>query len=136
MLEDITFKAYQRANQLRPQLWPEITENRYSELFTYAAPDVSRTDNQVLALATMNLANAFAAINEQYPGSDTLRKMLLRLLMKFAGEQQDDDVLQTIMDEAGPANPQQRPMAPVAQPNPPGRSEEPQENKVKQNGYH
>jgi hypothetical protein len=137
MLQDITYKAYERANQLRPQLWPEITENRYSELFTYAAPDVSRTDNQVLALATMNLANAFAAINDQYPGSDTLRKMLLRLLMKFAGEQQDDDVLQQIMDEAGPANPQQRPTFPPAeQPNPPGRSEEPQENKVKQNGYH
>jgi len=108
MLQDITYQAYRRANQVRPQLWPEITENRYSELFTFAAPDVSRTDNQVLAQATLNLANAFAAINEQYPGSDTLRKMLLKLLLKFAGEQQDDDVLQAIMDEAGEVRPQEQ----------------------------
>ncbi|MFL7838044.1 MAG: hypothetical protein AB8I52_04560, partial [Candidatus Promineifilaceae bacterium] len=67
-----------------------------------------RTDNQVLAQATLNLANAFAAINEQYPGSDTLRKMLLKLLLKFAGEQQDDDVLQAIMDEAGEVRPQEQ----------------------------
>ena len=108
MLQDITYQAYRRANQVRPQLWPEITENRYSELFTFAAPDVSRTDNQVLAQATLNLANAFAAINEQYPGSDTLRKMVLKLLLKFAGEQQDDDVLQAIMDEAGEVRPQEQ----------------------------
>jgi rhamnogalacturonyl hydrolase YesR len=54
----------------------------------------------VLAHATNNLAAAFASINEQYPNSDTLRKLLLKLLLKFSGEQQDDDVLQQIMDEA------------------------------------
>jgi hypothetical protein len=135
MLQDITWHAYQRANQLRPQLWPEITENRYSELYTYAAPDVSRTDNMVLAQATHDLAAAFQSINEQYPESDTLRKLLLKLLLKFAGEQQDDDILQTIMDEAGdPVFNKPAPM-PQERPNPPGRSEEPkQEERVKSNG--
>jgi flagellar motor switch protein FliG len=82
------------------QVWPAIEESRYQLLFTSAAPDVSRTDNQVLAQATNQLAAAFASINEQYPNSDTLRKLLLKLLLKFSGEQQDDDVLQQIMNEA------------------------------------
>ena len=117
--------AYQRANQLRPQVWPELNETRYSELYTYAAPDVSRTDNQVLSLATKQLAEAFAAINAQYPGSATLRKLLLKLLLKFSGEQQDDDILQRIMDEAGEAN----------LPAPTPAQEEAQQERVKQNGY-
>jgi len=101
LLQDITYQAYQRAHQVRPQLWPGIEENRYHVLFNSAAPDVSRTDNHVLAQATNQLAAAFQSINEQYPNSDTLRKLLLKVLLKFAGEQQDEDVLQTIMDETG-----------------------------------
>ena len=85
---------------LQPVVVRAIEENRYHILFNSAAPDVSRTDNQVLAQATNNLAAAFASINDQYPNSDTLRKLLLKLLLKFSGEQQDDDVLQQIMSES------------------------------------
>ena len=101
MLQDITYQAYIRASQLRPQLWPELSETRYQTLYTVSAPDVSRTDNQVLAQATNQLAAAFQSINDQYPGSDTLRKLLLKLLLKFSGEQQEDETLEQIMDEAG-----------------------------------
>ena len=136
MLQDILYNAYQRANQLHPELWPEIRENRYDLLFTVSAPDVSRTDNVVLAQATYNLAGAFQSINDQYPESETLRKLLLKLLLKFAGEQQDDETIAQIMKEA------KKPVSPAAiprpqdQPNPPGRSEEPKEDqRVKSNGH-
>ncbi len=67
LLQDITYQAYQRAHQVRPQLWPAIEENRYHILFNSAAPDVSRTDNQVLAQATNNLAAAFAIHQRAVP---------------------------------------------------------------------
>jgi hypothetical protein len=134
MLQDITWHAYQRANQLRPQLWPDISEERYDELFTVSSPDVSRTDNFILSQATNQLAAAFQSINDQYPGSDTLRKILLKLLMKFAGEQQDDDILEEIMGEAGDAIRPQAPPNPGSEETPP-KAEEPQtQEKVKQNG--
>jgi methionine-rich copper-binding protein CopC len=90
----------------------------------------------VLAQATYNLAGAFQSINDQYPESETLRKLLLKLLLKFAGEQQDDETIAQIMKEA------KKPVSPAAiprpqdQPNPPGRSEEPKEDqRVKSNGH-
>jgi hypothetical protein len=112
-LQDLTYHAYQRAHQLHPDTWPQLTENRYHLLFTTSAPDVSRTDNSILAKATYDMAAAFEMIGAQYPGSPTLRKLLLQLLMRFAGEQQDDDILQQIMQEA------ETPLQEAAPPQPP-----------------
>ncbi len=100
MLQDITFQAYLRASQAHPEIWPDMNENNYKNLFTTNMPDVTKTDNTILAQATENLSNAFDSLQQHYPNSPTLRRTLLRLLLKFAGEPQDDDVLDAIMNEA------------------------------------
>jgi hypothetical protein len=115
MLSDITYQAYVRANQLRPEMWPMPEEINYKELFNIAAPDVSRSDNNALAQAAERLANAFQSIRDQYPQSDTLRRILLKLVLNFAGEVASDETLDQIMTEAiNPPDPNTS--APAAQP--------------------
>ena len=101
MLSDLTYQAYLRANQLRPELWPLPETNNYKELFSVTAPDVSRGDNYALAQAAEKLAAAFTSIDAQYPRSDTLRRILLKLVLNFAGETPTDEILDEIMNEAG-----------------------------------
>ena len=103
MLSDLTYQAYLRAQQLRPELWPLLQESNYKTLFNITAPDVSRSDNHALAQAAERLANAFQSINEQYPQSDTLRRILLKLVLNFAGETADDETLDQILAESGAA---------------------------------
>ncbi|MDX1417450.1 MAG: hypothetical protein R3293_24815 [Candidatus Promineifilaceae bacterium] len=100
MLSDLTYQAYVRASQLRPELWPMTAEANYEALFTITAPDVSRGDNVDLAQAADRLASAFDSINAQYPRSDTLRRILLKLLLNFAGETPTDETLDQILDES------------------------------------
>ena len=101
LLSDLTYQAYVRANQLRPELWPMPAEGNYKALFNISAPDVSMSDNNDLAQAAERLANAFDSINGQYPRSETLRRILLKLLLNFAGEPAADEVLDRILEEAG-----------------------------------
>ena len=101
MLQDLTYQAYVRAHQAHPEIWPALPDGRYKYLFEIHTPDVTKTDNTLLATATENLSNAFDSLQQHYPNSPTLRRTLLRLLMKFAGEPQDDEVLDQIMREAG-----------------------------------
>ena len=101
MLQDLTFQAYLRAHQSHPELWPELSETRYKYLFNMEMPDVTKTDNTILAQATENLSGAFDSLQTHYPHSPTLRRTLLRILLKFAGEPQDEDALEQIMKEAG-----------------------------------
>lgn len=105
MLQDITFHAYQRANQAHPELWPIIKESTYKKIFEVHQPDVTKLDNTILAQATQDLASAFDSLQAHYPNSPTLRRTLLRLILKFAGEAQDDEILDKVMDEAGEPQP-------------------------------
>lgn len=103
LLADLTYQAYLRAHQLRPELWPLPETGDYSALFNISAPDVSRSDNNALAQAAERMANAFQSINTQYPQSPTLRRILLKLLLNFAGEAAADETLDRILREAEPA---------------------------------
>ena len=121
ILNDITYQAYIRAHQLRPELWPMPATNNYRDLFNVAAPDVSRSDNNALAQAAERLANAFDSIRSQYPQSDTLRRILLKLVLNFAGEVASDETLDAIMDEAvEPSTQLPNPPAPETRPSPNG----------------
>lgn len=100
MLSDLTYQAYLRAGQLRPELWPPPAETNYDALFTITRPDVSRGDNVDLAQAADRLANAFQSIHDQYPQSVTLRRILLKLLLNFAGETPTDEILDQILTES------------------------------------
>jgi hypothetical protein len=118
MLSDIIYQAYTRANQLRPELWPMPKTNNYTQLFNIAAPDVSRSDNHALAQAAERLANAFQSIRDQYPQSDTLRRILLKLVLNFAGEVASDETLDAIMEET--VEPSTQTVTPATRPNPNG----------------
>lgn len=100
ILCDLTYWAYRRAHQLRPQLWPALDEQRYSRLFTVSAPDVSRADNHTLAQATRQLSQAMATMSEKYNDAPTLKRILLKLLFRFAGEPLEQEAINKIMHEA------------------------------------
>jgi hypothetical protein len=62
--------------------------------------DIDRQDNQELAQAAQTMAQALQILGTQLPGhSDTLRRLVLRLVMRFAGEPLDEPVIDTIFRE-------------------------------------
>ncbi len=101
LLCDILYQAYQRATQAQPELWPPIRQHNYEKLFTIATPDISRTDNERLSKAAHELSQALERISAQYDGSPSLKKLMLQLILKFAGEPQDQQFIDRVMQEAG-----------------------------------
>lgn len=99
VLEDILYQAYQRALQLGFVF--KLATGDYKRLFTVSMPDVSRSDNRELAVAARDLAQALSTVAGQLPGrSDKYARLALKLALKFAGEPQDDEDLDGIMQEA------------------------------------
>jgi hypothetical protein len=99
LMQDILWQAYQRAVQIGAQ--PAIQEQEYSKLFTVAAPDVTLRDNNQLSRGSLQIANAFAVLQNTLLGkSPTLHRIAAELMLKFAGEPQEDDVLDKIVTEA------------------------------------
>ncbi|HRO90560.1 MAG TPA: hypothetical protein PK205_17865 [Promineifilum sp.] len=67
-----------------------------------ALPDISREDNESLALAAERLTGAFAGLMGALPGwSPTLAGQMLPLIFKFAGEPMSAGLTQMILDELG-----------------------------------
>lgn len=65
-----------------------------------ALPDISREDNESLALAAERLTGAFAQLVAALPGwSPTLAGQMLPLIFKFAGEPVSPGLTQMILDE-------------------------------------
>ena len=100
MLQDIIYNAYQRAVQVAKAR--KIKDADYDLLFLTAAPDVSRSDNEALAKASRDLAETFKTLSGDLVMSEqpTLAKLLLRMIFKFSGEPQNDEVLESILSEA------------------------------------
>ncbi|MCW7072204.1 MAG: phage portal protein [Methanophagales archaeon] len=99
VLQDILFTAYQRARAVRPEMWPALGTDRYSVLFSNSLSDVSSADNERLANAADKLATAVEKLAKEYPGSSRLKRLLLKLVLKFAGEPQDEAFLDDVMGE-------------------------------------
>ncbi len=103
LLEDILATAFTRAAQLG--FVPALTENRYEKLFVVDASEVSLRDNSMLAEAGSTMAMAFAQLQNTILGkSPTFHRLAMELVMRFAGEQLEDEVLDKILSEAK-ANP-------------------------------
>ena len=100
MLQDIIYNAFSRSVQAGKSR--KIKDADYDLLFLTAAPDVSRTDNEALAKASRDLSETFKILSSDLIRSDqpALAKLLLRMIFKFAGEPQNDDVLERILSEA------------------------------------
>jgi hypothetical protein len=98
ILQDILYHAYQRAVQIEKE--ESLSTNDYSKLFTADLPDISRRDYKELAGAAHELGQAMRELKDQLPGeSRTLRRLIARLIFKFAGEPQDDETLDKILEE-------------------------------------
>jgi hypothetical protein len=119
MLEDILYQAYMRAVEIAAQ--PALAEFEYKKLFTVKSPDVSLRDNDQLASGAGKMATAFSILQNTILGkSDTLHRIATDLTLKFAGEPQEDEVLDKIIAEAK-ADPIQPMMFPPSGPGQPGQ---------------
>ena len=110
LVQDLAHHAYTRAaNAGRTRAKP----NR--DAITVDMTDIDRVDNQDLATASHTIAQALdiAARTTATSRSDTLRRLALRLILRFGGEQLDNDTIDAIFEEAGPA----------PEPEPPGGQE-------------
>ncbi|MEW5988764.1 MAG: hypothetical protein AB1791_19220 [Chloroflexota bacterium] len=98
ILQDMVYQAYTRAYQVGAVARPPA--GSYADLFHVLAPDISRTDNQQLAQAGRDLAQAFATLARQLPGrSPTLGRVMLEKLFYFIGQPQDEATVQAILAE-------------------------------------
>ncbi|MFN2222019.1 MAG: hypothetical protein PVH65_00900 [Chloroflexota bacterium] len=102
ILEDMIYHAFLRAAEIGMQ---NATRPRapFHRLFTSNVTDISRSDNETLARAANQLSLAFGQLFEWISPaqSTTLSKLALRMLFKFAGEPQEDGVLNAILRENG-----------------------------------
>ena len=107
MLQDILYHSYQRAVEAGKAR--RINIDDYEDVFIVQAPDISRSDNESLARATKDLAAAFTELQAQLSGSSsTLQKLMLKIVMRFAGEPQAEELLAKILQEAK-ENPRPKP---------------------------
>ncbi len=103
MLQDILYQAYLRAAEIGKVHPAGVGRSLgdYEKLFVVSAPDVSRSDNESLARAARDLAQALAQLQAGLPGeSPTLQKIMLKMALRFAGEPQTEETLAQILAEA------------------------------------
>jgi hypothetical protein len=99
VLQDILYKAYQRG--VETDKFSKLRTNVYSQLFTISAPDISRSDNEILARSVRDVIQGFSQLNYDLPGqSESYIKQMLRTAFKFSGEPQTEDVINQIYKEA------------------------------------
>jgi hypothetical protein len=99
MAIDLCHTAYTRAHQIR-----RMRRSPDASLITIAIADIDRDDNRELAQSARDLAAALQALaqtvaGDSAPPSNTLRRLILRTVMKFAGEPLDDHTLDAIMQD-------------------------------------
>jgi hypothetical protein len=99
LLQDILYQAFLRAVEVGAQ--PAIAETKFIDIFKVDSPDVSLRDNLQLADSANKLAQSFATVQNTLLGkSPTFHRIVADLVLKFAGEPQEHDVLDAIIAEA------------------------------------
>ena len=100
MVQDLTHQAY-----IRAALLGRVRAKPNRDAITVEMTDIDRVDNRDLADAAHTIAQALdiAARTTATTRSDTLRRLALRLIMRFGGESLDEETIDTILDEAGDA---------------------------------
>jgi len=94
---DLAFTAYGRAYEIN-----RVRARPNKHLIECSTPDLSRQDNADLATAAKTMAEAMGAVSIQLPGSSaTLRKRMLDLIFRFAGEQLTPPEIDQILAELG-----------------------------------
>lgn len=98
ILEDILIQAYRRAVEIGAQR--RLPREDYGQLFTVNAPEISRQDNQLVAGAARDIAEALRVLEQSLPKrSKRLGRLMASTVFRFAGQPQDDQTLDAIVDE-------------------------------------
>jgi hypothetical protein len=106
MIVDLAHVAYARAYEIG-----KVRARPNADAILVETTDIDRQDNQELAAAARDMANALAILGGQLPGRSTrLQRLFLRLVLRFAGETPPDEDLDAIMAEIA-ANPLPPPTA-------------------------
>ncbi len=129
ILNDLLYHAYDRARQLgrvRP-----LPTTDYDKLFNAVIPEISRWDNESLARAAREMATAMTMMNQQLPGqSELFLKIILRMILRFAGEPQNDETLEQILTQVK-ENPNPLTNTPLTNDSPPSSSQGDEEEEDK-----
>jgi hypothetical protein len=104
IISDLTYITHTRAWQIG-----KARSKPSREAITVTMADLDRQDNRDLAAAAQDIAGALGQLAQELPTtqSKTLRRRLLQLVFKFAGEPLGDREVETILTETG-ACPEQR----------------------------
>jgi hypothetical protein len=102
ILQDLIYQAFIRAAEVN-KAWGAVPRTPFHRLFNTSVSDISTTDNIPLASAAQQLSQALANLFDILPPqkSPTFTRLVLRLILKFAGEPQDDQTLNDILNESG-----------------------------------
>jgi hypothetical protein len=99
VLQDILYQAYLRG--VKVGKWPELPTGDYRKLFNLDIPDISREDNRNLAAAALQLSQAMREISQHLPRrSRSLSRLVLKNVMKFAGEPLPPETIEAILNES------------------------------------
>lgn len=96
MLQDILFKAYQRAVQVGKAA--PLASTNYKDLFWVKASDIAPRDNLFLAQAANQLAEALVRLQGIAGSSPRLAALAADLILRFAGEPISDELARQIAD--------------------------------------
>jgi hypothetical protein len=109
LLQDILITAYQRAVESGHE--KPLPHLDYNRLFTVNVPDVSRSDNEMLARSVKDLAAGFQLVEQGLHGrSRSLAGLMLRMVMQFGGRPIDDQTVNTILQETFDTQPKGDPL--------------------------
>lgn len=99
MLMDLLYQAYRRAEVIGKV--PSLPTSDYRKLFNVDVPEVSRTENKELALASHQISRAMRELSQHLPKrSKTLSRVVIRMIMKFAGDPLDEETIAEILKES------------------------------------
>ncbi len=105
LLQDLAFQAYLRAVQIgRARSLPRNSGAQPGsgrELLRISVPDISRSDNSVLASSARDLAQALSQVEAMNLRSPCLTRQALRMIFKFAGEPLSEETIEEIAREMG-----------------------------------
>jgi hypothetical protein len=107
ILKDILYQAYQRG--VMAEKLPALQTDDYNELFSVDVPEISRTDNKALATAAHQISRAMKELSQHLPKrSQKLSRLVVRLVMRFAGEPLSAQEIEEIIQEAYSDNSDQK----------------------------
>lgn len=101
LIEQVIRTAYDRAAPIRNL--PPLPHT--PGLISIARPDISRADNLELAQAAHEIAQALKITASSLPPSKKLQELMVRLILRVAGEAPTDDLIQEIVNATDPPNP-------------------------------